>query len=52
MAALRARGGSLPARYEALVTGWNGEMEDEFPRKVRTLRFLCPDIGELRHGDH
>lgn len=43
---------ALSARYAALVTGWNGEMDDEFRRKARTLRFLVQDIGELRRGDH
>ena len=40
------------ARYAALVYGWNGEMDDEFRRKARTLRLLCQDILELRRGDH
>src|SRR6185369_4000585 len=42
----------LSARYAALVSGWNGEMDDEFRRKVRALRTLCQDIVELRRGDH
>jgi len=42
----------LSARYAALVSGWNGEMDDEFRRKARTLRTLCQDIVELRRGDH
>jgi hypothetical protein len=42
----------LSARYAALVSGWNGEMDDEFRRKVRALRTLCQDIAELRRGDH
>jgi hypothetical protein len=42
----------LSARYAALVSGWNGEMDDEFRRKARGLRMLCQDIVELRHGDH
>jgi hypothetical protein len=52
MAALRARGASLSARYAALVSGWNGEMDNEFRRKARGLRLLCQDIVELRRGDH
>jgi hypothetical protein len=43
---------ALSARYAALVTGWNGEMDDAFRRKARALRFLVQDIGELRRGDH
>jgi hypothetical protein len=43
---------ALSARYAALVAGWNGEMDDEFRRKARALRFLGQDIGELRRGDH
>ena len=42
----------LSARYAALVSGWNGEMDDEFRRKARALRTLCQDIVELRRGDH
>jgi hypothetical protein len=43
---------ALSARYAALVSGWNGEMEDEFRRKSRALRTMCQDIVELRRGDH
>jgi hypothetical protein len=42
----------LSARYASLVSGWNGEMDDEFRRKARALRVLCQDIVELRRGDH
>lgn len=42
----------LSARYAKLVSGWNGEMDDEFRRKARGLRLLCQDIVELRRGDH
>jgi hypothetical protein len=42
----------LSARYAALVSGWNGEMDDAFRRKARALRTLCQDIAELRRGDH
>jgi hypothetical protein len=31
----------LSARDAALVSGWNGEMDDEFRRKARALRTLC-----------
>lgn len=42
----------LSARYAALVSGWNGEMDDEFRRKARALRAVAQDIVELRRGDH
>jgi hypothetical protein len=42
----------LSARYAALVSGWNGEMNDAFRRQTRALRALCQDIVELRRGDH
>ena len=42
----------LSARYAALVSGWEGEMDDEFRRKARALRTLCQDIVELRRDDH
>jgi hypothetical protein len=31
---------------------WNGEVTEEFGRKLRALRGLCQDIVELRCGDH
>src|ERR1035437_1290732 len=31
---------------------WNGEVTDEFRKKLRALRGLCQDIVELRRGDH
>ena len=40
------------SRYAALVSGWDGEMNDEFRRKARALGSLCQDIVELRRGDH
>ena len=36
----------------AHLHGWNGEVTDEFRRKLRALRGLCQDIVELRRGDH
>ena len=42
----------LSARYATLLTGWNGEMDEEFRGKVRALRAVCQDIVELRRGDH
>src|ERR1035437_3339256 len=31
---------------------WNGEVTDEFRRKLRAMHGLCQDIVELRRGDH
>jgi len=42
----------LAARYAAALAGWDGEVTDEFRRKLRTLHGLCQDIVELRRGDH
>lgn len=42
----------LSSRYAGVVSGWNGEMTDEFRRKLRALRMLREDIVELRRGDH
>jgi hypothetical protein len=42
----------LTARYARLLAGWNGEVDDEFRRKLRALRVLSQDIVELRRGDH
>jgi hypothetical protein len=42
----------LAARYAAALAGWDGEVTEEFRRKLRVLRGLCQDIVELRRGDH
>ncbi|MBI5386970.1 MAG: hypothetical protein HZA90_20040 [Verrucomicrobia bacterium] len=42
----------LAARYACALSGWNGEVTEEFRRKLRALRGLCQDIVELRRGDH
>ena len=42
----------LAVRYASALQGWNGEVTDEFRRKLRALRGLCQDIVELRRGDH
>jgi len=42
----------LAARYAAALAGWDGEVSEEFRRKLRLLRCLCQDIVELRRGDH
>lgn len=42
----------LAARYAAALAGWDGEINERFSRKLRTLRGLCQDIVELRRGDH
>ncbi len=43
---------ALSARYAALMSGWNGEMDDEFRRQVRDLGLLCQDIVQMRRSDH
>jgi hypothetical protein len=42
----------LAVRYAAALSGWNGEADENFRRKLRVLRGLCQDIVELRRGDH
>ncbi len=42
----------LAVRYASAMSGWNGEVTEEFRRKLRALRGLCQDIVELRRGDH
>ena len=42
----------LAARYAVALAGWDGEVTEEFRRKLRVLRGLCQDIVELRRGDH
>lgn len=42
----------LAARYAAALGDWNGEVTEEFRRKLRALHGLCQDIVELRRGDH
>jgi hypothetical protein len=42
----------LAARYAVALAGWDGEVTEEFRRKLRVLRGLCRDIVELRRGDH
>ncbi len=43
---------TLTARYAGMLSGWDGEANDEFRRKLRALRSLSQDIVELRGGDH
>jgi hypothetical protein len=43
---------TLVARYAGLMSGWDGEANDEFKRKLRALKSLSQDIVELRRGDH
>ncbi len=42
----------LAARYASALSGWNGQVTEEFRRELRALRGLCQDIVELRRGDH
>jgi len=43
---------TLTARYAGLLSGWDGEANDEFRQKLRALRWLSQDVVELRRGDH
>jgi hypothetical protein len=42
----------LAARYAALLAGWNGQVTDEFRRKLRVTHVLCQDIVELCRSGH
>jgi hypothetical protein len=42
----------LAVRYASALAGWNGEVTEEFRRKLRALRGMCQDIMELRRSDH
>ncbi|MGA2247528.1 MAG: hypothetical protein ABSH48_21290 [Verrucomicrobiota bacterium] len=42
---------ALAARYAAALSGWDGEADEAFRRKLRVLSGLCRDIVELRRGD-
>ena len=42
----------LAVRYASALSGWNGEVTEEFRSKLRAMRGLCQDIVELRRGDH
>jgi hypothetical protein len=42
----------LAARYATALVEWDGEVTEEFRRKLRALRGLCQDVVELRRGDH
>jgi hypothetical protein len=42
----------LAVRYASALAGWNGEVTDEFRKKMRALRGLCQDIVELCRGGH
>jgi len=42
----------VAVRYASALAGWNGEVTEEFRRRLRALRGLCQDIVELRRGDH
>jgi len=42
----------LAARYAVVLAGWDGEVTEEFRRKLRALRGLCQDIVELGRGNH
>lgn len=42
----------LAVRYASALHGWNGEVTEDFRKKLRALRGLCQDVVELRRGDH
>jgi hypothetical protein len=42
----------LATRYAALLAGWNGQVTDEFRRKLRVTHVLCQDIVELCRSGH
>jgi len=42
----------LAARYAALLAGWNGQVTDEFRRKLRIHHVLCQDFVELCRSGH
>jgi hypothetical protein len=42
----------LAVRYASALSSWNGEVTEDFRKKLRALRGLCQDIVELRRGDH
>jgi len=42
----------LAARYASAMAAWNGEVTDDFRRKLRVMHGLCQDIVVLRRGDH
>ena len=41
----------LAARYAAALVGWDGEVSDEFRRKLRLLHGLCEKVVQLRRSD-
>jgi len=42
---------AMAARYAQLLRGWNGEVDEEFMKKLKALKMLCKDVGSLRRGD-
>jgi hypothetical protein len=42
----------LTARYAGLLGRWDGELTEDFRRRLRALRGVCQDVVELRRGDH
>jgi hypothetical protein len=42
----------LAARYAVLLAGWNGQVTDEFRRKLRVTHVLCQDVVELCRSGH
>ncbi len=42
----------LSAQYAALMSGWKGEINDDFQRQARALGLLCHGIAQLRRGNY
>ena len=42
----------LKLRYMVLLDGWNGEVTDDFERRLRVLGTLNQQIASLRRADH
>ena len=42
----------LAGRYARLLKQWDGEVTEDFSKKLRTLRSLVQDVSHLRRWDH
>ena len=43
---------NLAGRYARLLHHWDGEVTDEFTKKIQGLRSLAQDVSHLRRWDH
>jgi hypothetical protein len=41
----------VAARYAAALMDWDGEVSDDFRRKLRLLHGLCENVVQLRRSD-